>query len=121
MPNGSGRSSDFSPPFESVAHKTLATFVNLVLLRCHRFTSLTSGNISMKAIAKNAIKKSFGLMGLELRRKGPQKEQWEMEDGSLVVPKKIGRASCRERVERGGRTVGRKDGGKRVVYQLQLL
>lgn len=41
----------------------------------------------MKAIAKNAIKKSFGLMGLELRRKGPQKEVWEMEDGSLVVPK----------------------------------
>jgi hypothetical protein len=26
-------------------------------------------------------------MGLELRRKGPQKEEWEMEDGSLVVPK----------------------------------
>ena len=41
----------------------------------------------MKAIAKTAIKKSFGWMGLELRRKGPQKEEWEMEDGSLVVPK----------------------------------
>jgi len=42
---------------------------------------------SMKAIAKSAIKKSFGLMGLELRRKGPPKEQWEMEEGSLIVPK----------------------------------
>jgi hypothetical protein len=41
----------------------------------------------MKAITKKVIKKSFGLMGLELRRKGPQKEEWEMEDGSLVVPK----------------------------------
>jgi hypothetical protein len=41
----------------------------------------------MKAIAKTAIKKSLGLMGLELRRKSPQKEEWEMEDGSLVVPK----------------------------------
>lgn len=41
----------------------------------------------MKAIAKSAIKKSFGLMGLELRRKGPRKEEWETEDGSLVVPK----------------------------------
>jgi hypothetical protein len=41
----------------------------------------------MKAIAKTAIKKSFDLMGLELRRKGQQKEEWEMEDGSLVVPR----------------------------------
>jgi hypothetical protein len=41
----------------------------------------------MKAIAKTAINKSFGLMGLELRRKSPQKEAWETEDGSLVVPK----------------------------------
>jgi len=41
----------------------------------------------MKAIAKTAIKKSFGLVGLELRRKAPQKEEWEMEDGSLVVPR----------------------------------
>jgi hypothetical protein len=41
----------------------------------------------MKAIAKTAIKKSFGLVGLELRRKGPEKEELEMEDGSLVVPK----------------------------------
>jgi hypothetical protein len=41
----------------------------------------------MKALAKSAIKKSFGLFGLELRRKPPQKEEWEMEDGSLVVPK----------------------------------
>lgn len=41
----------------------------------------------MKTIAKTAIKKSFGLVGLELRRKPPQKEEWEMEDGSLVVPR----------------------------------
>ncbi len=41
----------------------------------------------MKAIAKGAIKKSFDLMGLELRRKGPQKEEWEMEEGSLIVPR----------------------------------
>src|SRR5438093_7072350 len=41
----------------------------------------------MKAIAKTAIKKSFDLMGLELRRKRQQKEQWEMEEGSLVVPR----------------------------------
>ncbi len=41
----------------------------------------------MKAIAKTAIKKSVGLLGLELRRKPSQKEEWEMEDGSLVVPK----------------------------------
>lgn len=41
----------------------------------------------MKAIAKTAIKKSFDLIGLELHRKPPQKEQWEMEDGSLVVPR----------------------------------
>ncbi|HEX2271917.1 MAG TPA: class I SAM-dependent methyltransferase [Pyrinomonadaceae bacterium] len=41
----------------------------------------------MKAIAKSAIKKSFGLMGLELRRKGPQKEELETEEGSLVVPR----------------------------------
>ena len=41
----------------------------------------------MKAIAKSAIKKSFGLFGLELRKKSQQKEEWEMEDGSLVVPK----------------------------------
>jgi hypothetical protein len=38
-------------------------------------------------IAKSAIKKSFGLMGFELRRKRPEKEEWEMEDGSLVVPR----------------------------------
>ena len=38
-------------------------------------------------IAKSAIKKSFGLIGFELRRKPAQKEEWEMEDGSLVVPK----------------------------------
>ena len=41
----------------------------------------------MRAIAKTAIKKSFGLMGLEVHRKSPQKEAWETEDGSLVVPK----------------------------------
>lgn len=41
----------------------------------------------MKAIAKTAIKRSFGLMGLEVRRKSPEKEQFEMENGSLVVPK----------------------------------
>ena len=41
----------------------------------------------MKAIAKTAIKKSLGLMGLEVRRKNPPKEVWEMEDGSLVVPR----------------------------------
>ncbi len=41
----------------------------------------------MKAIAKSAIKKSFDMVGLELRKKSPQKEEWEMEDGSLVVPK----------------------------------
>lgn len=41
----------------------------------------------MKAIAKTAIKKSFGLVGLEVRRKSPQKEEWETEEGSLVVPK----------------------------------
>ena len=41
----------------------------------------------MKTIAKTAIKKSFGLVGLEVRRKPPQKEEWEMEDGSLVVPR----------------------------------
>jgi hypothetical protein len=41
----------------------------------------------MKAIAKTAIKRSFGLMGLEVRRKSSEKEQFEMEDGSLVVPK----------------------------------
>jgi len=41
----------------------------------------------MKAIAKTAIKKSFDLIGLELRRKGPQKEELEMEEGSLVVPR----------------------------------
>lgn len=41
----------------------------------------------MKAIAKTAIKKSFGLMGLEVRRKEPDKEEWEMEEGSLVVPR----------------------------------
>lgn len=41
----------------------------------------------MKAIAKTALKKSFGWVGLEVRRKGPQKEDWEMEDGSLVVPR----------------------------------
>ncbi|HEU4433278.1 MAG TPA: class I SAM-dependent methyltransferase, partial [Pyrinomonadaceae bacterium] len=38
-------------------------------------------------IAKSAIKKSFGLMGFELRRKRPEKEDWEMEEGSLVVPR----------------------------------
>ena len=41
----------------------------------------------MKAIAKSAIKKSFDLVGLELRKKSPQKEEWELEDGSLVVPR----------------------------------
>src|SRR5215204_2246687 len=41
----------------------------------------------MKTIAKTAIKKSFDLIGLEVRRKGPKKEEWEMEDGSLVLPK----------------------------------
>ena len=41
----------------------------------------------MKAIAKSAIKKSFGLFGLELRKKSEQKEEWEMEEGSLVVPR----------------------------------
>jgi len=41
----------------------------------------------MKAIAKSAIKKSLGWVGLEVRRKGPEKEQWEMEEGSLIVPK----------------------------------
>jgi len=41
----------------------------------------------MKAIAKTAIKRSFGLMGLEVKRKSPEKEQFEMENGSLVVPK----------------------------------
>src|SRR5262245_53971788 len=41
----------------------------------------------MKAIAKTAIKKSFGWVGLEVRRTAPQKEEWEMEDGSLVVPR----------------------------------
>jgi hypothetical protein len=39
------------------------------------------------SIAKSAIKKSFDLIGFELRRKREQKEEWEMEDGSLVVPK----------------------------------
>lgn len=38
-------------------------------------------------IAKSAIKKSFGLIGFELRRKPAQKEEWDMEDGSLVVPR----------------------------------
>jgi len=38
-------------------------------------------------IGKSAIKKSFDLIGFELRRKRAQKEEWEMEDGSLVVPK----------------------------------
>ena len=41
----------------------------------------------MKAIAKSAIQKSFGWIGLELRRKGLPKEEWELEDGSLVVPR----------------------------------
>jgi hypothetical protein len=41
----------------------------------------------MMGIAKSAIKKSFGLMGFELRRKRAEKEDWEMEDGSLVVPR----------------------------------
>src|ERR1051325_2159520 len=41
----------------------------------------------MKTIAKTAIKKSFDLMGLELRRKRQQKELGEMEDGRLIVPK----------------------------------
>ncbi|HET8669597.1 MAG TPA: class I SAM-dependent methyltransferase [Candidatus Saccharimonadales bacterium] len=41
----------------------------------------------MKAIAKTAIKKSFDLVGLELRRKPPQKEEFELEEGSLVVPR----------------------------------
>jgi len=41
----------------------------------------------MMGIAKSAIKKSFGLMGFELRRKRPEKEEWEMEEGSLVVPR----------------------------------
>ena len=41
----------------------------------------------MKAIAKTAIKKSFDLVGLELRRKHPQKEEFELEEGSLVVPR----------------------------------
>jgi hypothetical protein len=41
----------------------------------------------MMSIAKSAIKKSFGLMGFELRRKRAEKEEWEMEEGSLVVPK----------------------------------
>lgn len=49
--------------------------------------SLLSEKHSMKTIAKTAIKKSFDLMGLELRRKSQQKEEWEMEDGSLVVPR----------------------------------
>jgi hypothetical protein len=39
------------------------------------------------SIAKSAIKKSFDLIGFELRRKREHKEEWEMEDGSLVVPK----------------------------------
>jgi hypothetical protein len=41
----------------------------------------------MLGIAKTAIKKSFGLIGFELRRKSAQKEEWELEDGSLVVPR----------------------------------
>lgn len=41
----------------------------------------------MKAITKTAIKKSLDLMGLEVRRKSPPKEEWEMEEGSLVVPR----------------------------------
>jgi hypothetical protein len=41
----------------------------------------------MKSIAKVTIKKSLSLIGLELRRKPPQKEEWELEEGSLVVPK----------------------------------
>lgn len=41
----------------------------------------------MIGIAKTAVKKSFGLIGFELRRKRTEKEEWEMEEGSLVVPK----------------------------------
>ena len=41
----------------------------------------------MKALAKTALNKSFGLIGLEVRRKGQPKEHWQMEEGSLVVPR----------------------------------
>lgn len=41
----------------------------------------------MKSLAKTAIKKSFDLLGLEVRRKRPPKEVWELEEGSLIVPK----------------------------------
>ncbi len=41
----------------------------------------------MKQIVKEAIKKSFGAAGLELRRKSEPVNQFEMEPGSLLVPK----------------------------------
>lgn len=41
----------------------------------------------MKTIAKSAVKKAFSSVGLEVHRKRREKEEWELEDGSLVVPR----------------------------------
>jgi hypothetical protein len=41
----------------------------------------------MKQFAKSAVKRSFDLVGLELRRKLATKNDVELEEGSLVVPK----------------------------------
>lgn len=41
----------------------------------------------MKQIVKSTIKKSFGAAGLELRRKSEPVNQFEFEEGSLLVPK----------------------------------
>ena len=41
----------------------------------------------MKQFAKRLIKKSFGLIGLEIQRKGETTEELEFEEGNLVVPR----------------------------------
>ena len=41
----------------------------------------------MKQLVKSAIKKSFGAAGFELRRKAPPINNFELEEGSLLVPR----------------------------------
>jgi len=40
----------------------------------------------VKQLVKSAIKKSFGTLGYELRRKTEPTNHFEMEQGSLLVP-----------------------------------
>lgn len=41
----------------------------------------------MKQLAKDFLKRSFNLIGLELRRKSPQRDELDLEEGNLVVPR----------------------------------